>query len=904
MSTWTVPEYAEGWAVPGYAVERELGQGTSGRVVAAVDDETGQRVAIKYLSPAMVSNQGFLRRFRVEAQQLRGLDVPQAVRLLDYIEQPGQGAAIVTELVDGVSLREILARQGPAGPEAAVAVLKGGLLGLGAAHRLGFGHRDYQPGNVLVDTAGRVRLTDFGVAVRAARQLLSPGTPQYLAPERWDGAPPGPATDIYAATAVFFECLTGMAPFSGDLTELEEQHWNAAPPADRVDAPLRRLIARGMAKDPAGRPQSAIAFVAQLEAQAGHAYGPDWEDRGRRQLAERVAALRPPLRRGGRGHARRGGAGPAGRPPRTAPVGRRRRGLAVAAAATAAVVVLGGAATAVTLRANGHQAGTGGSSSQAVSAVAPSFTAVANVTPPVAASKCATPVSFRYSGTLSASAPGTVRYQWVYSSGQPGPVRTVTFAAAGHKTVAGDTVSIGAGGGGWARIKVVSPAGQASGKAAYRLLCGSSAGTGGITALAAVQPAARIASCLTAPPAFTATGSVTATRAGRVTYYWARSDGHDSAPATVTFTGPGTKPTAPLTIVAPRASGSGEAVLVVTSPVAAASRPATYTLTCAAPKTAGPPGQAAGPSASAPVSRAAGSASPSTTATSTTGSSTPTAGQLALTVRFPAGRVNQSYSGTVTVSGGTAPYTWTPVAQLPAGVTAAADGATLTFTGSSLQEAGDFPLQLSVHDSSAPHRTASQRVTLSISALDALSLIGNVPGTGTVGDEFEATLTPRGGNSSYVWQSVAGLPPGVTANESVGGVTILGKPTRAGSYTLTVTLHDTEKTPETLTQTYPINVGLQDWAVIGPPLTGGEVGTPYPATAFLASNGVTVTWSASGLPPGLSIDPATGILSGTPTVTGSYSIVVTATETTTGAAKTYGPAGISIDPPAPVPSGT
>ena len=300
MSAWTVPSYAEDWAVPGYTEERELGRGASGRVVEAVNDATGQRVAIKYLSPTLVRDPAFMWGFRTEAQMLRSLGVPQVVQLYDYVEQPGQGAAIVMELVNGVSLHEMIVRRGPTGPEAALAVLKGSLLGLAAAHTLGIVHRDYKPENVLVDTAGNSKLADFGVAIRAGKQTSAAGTPLYMAPEQWQGAPASPATDVYAATAVFFECLTGKTPFSGKLLQLQEQHVTASVPIDRVDTPLQGLIARGMAKNPAGRPQSAIAFVAELEAAAGAAYGPDWEERGRSHLAERAAALLPLLLRNGR----------------------------------------------------------------------------------------------------------------------------------------------------------------------------------------------------------------------------------------------------------------------------------------------------------------------------------------------------------------------------------------------------------------------------------------------------------------------------------------------------------------------------------------------------------------------------------------------------------------------------
>jgi len=275
------------WVVPGFAEERQLGSGASGRVVAAVHQASGTRVAIKYLS---LKDPGFLAAFRGEATLLRTLNVPEVVRFLEYVEAPGQGAAIVMELVDGVSLHQMITRQGPASAESALAVLKGSLLGLAAAHQVGIVHRDYKPENVLVDRSGQSKLTDFGVAARTG-QAADGGTPLYMAPEQWDGAPASPATDIYAATAVFFECLTGRTPYSGSLSALAAQHATAAVPYRMVEAPLQELIARGMAKSPAYRPSDAAQFMAELEATAASAYGTDWEERGRGQLAERAAAL-------------------------------------------------------------------------------------------------------------------------------------------------------------------------------------------------------------------------------------------------------------------------------------------------------------------------------------------------------------------------------------------------------------------------------------------------------------------------------------------------------------------------------------------------------------------------------------------------------------------------------------
>jgi serine/threonine-protein kinase len=964
MSAWTVPNYAEDWAVPGYTEERELGRGASGKVVEAVNDTTGQRVAIKYLSPALVRDPAFMWGFRTEAQMMRSLGVPQVVQVYDYVEQPGQGAAIVMELVNGVSLHEMIVRRGPTGPEAALAVLKGSLLGLAAAHTLGIVHRDYKPENVLVDTAGDSKLADFGVAVKSGKQASAAGTPLYMAPEQWQGAPASPATDVYAATAVFFECLTGKTPFSGKLLQLQEQHVTASVPVDRVEEPLQGLIARGMAKNPAGRPQSAIAFVAELEAVAGAAYGSDWEERGRSHLAERVAALLPLLLRDS--HAGSSGTSYAsswfggGR-------GRKRKALTIAAIGTAAVVVVGSVATAVTLKEKGNHHKPSVNSSSQVATITPSFKAVANVTPPVAASKCATPSSFTYSGTLTATAPGTLKYQWVYSSGKPGPVQTVSFTTAGHKAVSGATVKTKKAGAAWAELKVVSPVKLTSNKASYKLLCHQ--GASQIGASASVQVPPSTTTCPATPPNLTATGSISDTKAGTVTYYWALSDGTNSAPASLTFTAPGTMAVTPQTITPPSDPGSGQAVLVVTSPVAAASNPATYTLTCKA----APPLTLTATTSVSPASQTlksctqavptftfsgtisdnkpgtvsyhwklpsgngatrtlnftkAGSTTvaatykPASTTASGSGSIVITSpgsvtsnaaaftltcgAALTLTNKAPGtATVGTAYSGTVTVSGGKGTYTWAAVTGLPAGLKATASGATLTISGTPTA-AGSFTIPLSVHDSATPQGSGATSLTLTVGE-PPMTITNKAPGTATIGTAYSGTVTVTGGNGTYTWRTVTGLPTGLTATASGATLTISGTPARtAKTSTATVTVSDAESTPQSKSTTVTITVSAPPVTITTASLPSGKQRVAYSAPLSATGGTGTATWTASGLPSGLSISGAT--ITGMPGTSGSFSVTVTAMAGTS-ASKTFtlviAPAVVvSSPPPSPTPTPT
>jgi eukaryotic-like serine/threonine-protein kinase len=280
---------AQQWDVPGYTEVKALGSGGFGDVVLARHEVSGTLVAIKYLRRELLADPEFAVMFRGEAEVLASVEDPNVVRLYEYVQSPA-GAAIVMELVDGVSLREILARQGKTTAEAALVVLQGSLLGLAAAHRRGVVHRDYKPENVLVNGQGASKLTDFGIAARAGDRAMAAGTLAYAPPEQFGGGPASPSGDVYAATATFYECLTGRPPFSGDSAErLLYQHLAEPVPLEPVPGPLRPLIEAGMAKDPGRRPADATILVSELRTVAAGAYGPDWEERGRSGLA--AAAL-------------------------------------------------------------------------------------------------------------------------------------------------------------------------------------------------------------------------------------------------------------------------------------------------------------------------------------------------------------------------------------------------------------------------------------------------------------------------------------------------------------------------------------------------------------------------------------------------------------------------------------
>jgi eukaryotic-like serine/threonine-protein kinase len=617
MTAWTVPSYAE-WAVPGYTEERLLGHGVSGRVVAAVNDASGQRVAIKYLREKLVRDTEFLGELRSEAERLVSLNAPHMVRVFDYVEQPGEGAAIVMELVDGVSLHEMLARRGPLGAAAALVVLKDLLLALAAAHSHRLAHRDVKPDNVLIDARGWCTVTDFGVAVKTDKQMRAPGTPEYMAPELWHGAPNVPATDIYAATAVLCEGLAGKPPFSGRAGRLRHHHESTPVPIDEFDPPLQDLIAWGLAKDPAARPWNAMSFVSELEARATAAYGPSWEDEGRRELAEREAELLPLL-------AGRAGGGSA-RVTRLA----QRKMLTFVPVVAVAVVALVAVVAVVLSKTSGDQV-------QLNSVSATAVDAQITVTPPAVTSKCATPTTFAFTGSITDTQPGPLSYRWLYSSGKQGPVQTLNFTKAGQRQVGGGTVTTTTAGDGWAQLKLLlNPGTMTSDKATYSLLC--STANSDIAVSATVKPAALAFSSCSAPhPTLTATGTITSKNPGTVSYYWAMSNGERTKPDMATFASAGTQAADQLTFPA-WVPASGDVVIVVTSPVVEKSKPAAYKVSCGAQATAlaatsGSAKPSASPSAAAPTSAAA---SPAPTTSRPTPAPTTSSPALPPTTATPA----------------------------------------------------------------------------------------------------------------------------------------------------------------------------------------------------------------------------------------------------------------------------
>jgi serine/threonine-protein kinase len=190
------------------------------------------------------------------------------------------------ELIEGDSLARLLERDGAMDPARAMDITAQVAAGLAAAHHVGLIHRDIKPANVLLNAAGVVKITDFGIAYTAGSAPLTQtgmifGTPSYLAPERASGVQASEATDLYALGVVVYECLSGTPPFGGTAIEVALAHRERRFPPLPASVPgeVARLVADLTAKHPAHRPASAA------------------------EVAIRAAELRDRLGAGGRGTA-------------------------------------------------------------------------------------------------------------------------------------------------------------------------------------------------------------------------------------------------------------------------------------------------------------------------------------------------------------------------------------------------------------------------------------------------------------------------------------------------------------------------------------------------------------------------------------------------------------------------
>ena len=260
-----------------YLLDRRIAIGGMGEVWEASDSLLGRSVAVKILRPELSGDPEFLHRFRIEARTVASLDHDGIAAVHDYGESDGVGgrrtAYLVMELVRGEPLSTHIAR-GPIEPDETLRLLEEAAWALQAAHERGFVHRDVKPGNILVRTDGKVKLTDFGIAkaadaVPVTRSGMVMGTAHYIAPEQASGAEAGPAGDVYSLGIVGYECLVGHRPFRAEsavAVAMMQVRDEPPPLPDTVPIPARELIEATLVKDPTLRYSTGGEFAAAVAA--------------------------------------------------------------------------------------------------------------------------------------------------------------------------------------------------------------------------------------------------------------------------------------------------------------------------------------------------------------------------------------------------------------------------------------------------------------------------------------------------------------------------------------------------------------------------------------------------------------------------------------------------------------
>jgi serine/threonine protein kinase len=267
-----------------YHIVGQLGRGATGIVYKAIDRTLDREVAIKVLNPDL-ANPDIVRRFRAEATTLARLNHPDVATIYELLPS-GDDLLMVMELVRGETLDRLLERIGPLAPELAGCIVDRILSALEHAHRAGIIHRDMKPANVMITTAGGVKIMDFGIArVRGAEHLtvdgLMIGTPAYMAPEQGLGEDVDERTDLYSVGVILYRLLTGALAFKADspVAMLQRKVLDTPAPlsAHREALPdwCEPIVQRALARSPADRFQTAEEFREALRRSAGLERGID-----------------------------------------------------------------------------------------------------------------------------------------------------------------------------------------------------------------------------------------------------------------------------------------------------------------------------------------------------------------------------------------------------------------------------------------------------------------------------------------------------------------------------------------------------------------------------------------------------------------------------------------------------
>src|ERR1700723_181239 len=257
-----------------YEIMGVLGQGGMGAVYKARDRELDRLIALKVIRPELATDPAILQRFKQELILSRNITHKNVVRIFDLGEAEGI-RFISMEFVDGEDLRTLLRRAGKFTPQEAIAVIEQVCRALDSAHSEGVIHRDLKPQNIMRDKHGRIVVMDFGLARSLGDSGMTQtgaivGTMEYMSPEQAMGSTLDQRSDIFSVGLIFFELLTGRAPYKADtaIASLMKRTREDAQSASDVDASvpksLSAIVSRCLEREPANRYHSAVELLQQL----------------------------------------------------------------------------------------------------------------------------------------------------------------------------------------------------------------------------------------------------------------------------------------------------------------------------------------------------------------------------------------------------------------------------------------------------------------------------------------------------------------------------------------------------------------------------------------------------------------------------------------------------------------